>query len=388
MTSVDELATDQSAPSPSGGSGAEKTPVRTRPLDEARQDAWFDGADDITALRVYDGDIEYELPPKETFTLGASRRCDLTVRDRELSAMHLLLERLGHRLRVRDLHSTNGTFYGGRRADVFELYPGDTFTAAPVTFLAMNHEMRAHRPAIAGIVGTGSAPSPDRLLVDAATHSSHLLITGDPGCDLDRLARAIHAVSLRRSRSLVQIGAVPPDRAQQREIVKRAARSTLVIDLDPVALPLDPTFCSMVFSTDHHVRVIALAPTMKLARRLLSAEHVERMYPIWIRPLSARAGDIPGLLDQLLEERGAPLRIADLTVRNRDALAACEWRDNFVGLRAAADRLAAIAQVRGWEAMDWRERSASTSIPRSTLHDWFTALGLTLPLFVREPSCD
>jgi hypothetical protein len=37
--------------------------------------------------------------------------------------------------------------------------------------------------------------------------------------------------------------------------------------------------------------------------------------------------------------------------------------------------------------MDWRERSAATSIPRSTLYDWFTTVGLTLPLFVREPPC-
>jgi hypothetical protein len=365
----------------------EKTPVRTRPLDEARRDAWLEDPDVITALRVCDEDVELELSAKGTFTLGGSRRCDLTVRGRDLSATHLLLERIDHRLRVYDLRSTNGTFFGGRRAEVFEIYPGDTFTAAPVTFLAMNKEMRAHRPAIAGILGTGSAPSPDRLLIEAATCSSHLLITGDPGSDLDRLARAIHAVSLRRSRSLVQISAVPPDRAQQREIVMRAARSTLVIELESAALPLDPTFCSMVFSADHHIRVIVLAPTLKLTRRLLPAEHVERMYPVWGRPLSARPSDIPGLLDQLLEERGAPLRIADLTGRNRDALAACEWRDNFDGLRAAAERLTAIAQVRGWEAMDWRERATATSIPRSTLHDWFTALGLTLPLFAREPSC-
>jgi hypothetical protein len=386
MTS-DERATDQSGPSQSEGIGVEKTPVRTRPLAEAWRDAWLEGPDVITALRVFDDDVELELPSKGTFTLGASRRCDLSVRGRDLSATHLLLERIDHRLRVYDLRSSNGTFFGGRRAEVFEIYPGDTFTAAPVTFLALNNEMRAHRPAIAGILGAGSAPSPDTLLVEAATCSSHLLITGDPGSDLDRLARAIHAVSLRRSRSLVEMGAVPPDRAQQREIVKRAERSTLVIELDPVAPPLDPTFCSMVFSADHHIRVIALAPTLKLARRLLPAEHLERIHPIWVRPLVARPGDIPVLLDQLLAERGAPLRVADLTARNRSALAACEWRDNFIGLRAAAERLAAIAQVRGWEAMDWRERATATSIPRSTLHDWFTALGLTLPLFTREPSC-
>jgi hypothetical protein len=49
---------------PSSDDGSAKTPVRTRPLDDAQQGAWFDGPDDVTALRVYDGDVQYELPPK------------------------------------------------------------------------------------------------------------------------------------------------------------------------------------------------------------------------------------------------------------------------------------------------------------------------------------
>jgi hypothetical protein len=347
------------------------------------RDVWLDGPDDVTALRVYDGEDEYELPPKEVLTLGASRSCDLSIRGRGLSARHLMLERKDHRLRVHDLHSTNGTFFGGRRVDIFDLYPGDTFTSAPVTFLAMNNEMRAHRPIISDIVGTGVAPSLDRILVDAVKPPGHLLITGEPGCDLDRLARVIHAVSLRRGRDLVHVAELPADRAQQREIVKRAARSTLVIDLDPNAQPLDPAFCAMVLSADHHVRVIVLASSARLARRLLPAEHVDRMQQICIRPLSARPGAIPALLDRVLAERGSSLRVADLTPHNRAALSAWEWRDNFIGLRTAAERLAAIARVPDWEAMDWRERAAATSIPRSTLHDWFTALGLALPLFER-----
>jgi hypothetical protein len=95
-----------------------------------------------------------------------------------------------------------------------------------------------------------------------------------------------------------------------------------------------------------------------------------------------RPGDIPDLLDRMLAERASPRRITDLTRRNRDALCAWEWRDNLAGLRAAADRLATIARVPGWDGMDWRERAAATSIPKSTLHDWFASLQLTSPLFV------
>jgi hypothetical protein len=357
------------------------TPARTQPLDEAQREAWFEGPDVVTALRIYDGDVEYELPRQATVTLGASRRCDVHVPDRGLSALHCLLERKGGRFRVHDQHSTNGLFSWGRRVETCDVYPGDTFTPAPLTFLAMNEEMRAQRPIIAEIIGTGFSPSPDRILAEAVKHAPPLLLTAEPGCETDRLARAIHAVSLRRSRPVVEIAGVPADRARQREILKRAARSTLVIDLYRAAAPLDPAFCSMVFSRDHHVRVIALAPSRDAARRMLAIEHPEHLQHIWIRPLGLRPGDIPDLLDRMLAAHGSPRRLADLTQGNRDVLCVWEWRDNLAGLRAAADRLDAIARVPGWEAMDWRERAVATGIPKSTLHDWFATLGLTLPLF-------
>ncbi|HWO23685.1 MAG TPA: FHA domain-containing protein [Kofleriaceae bacterium] len=381
MPPSDEPATDQKSLPPGGDLESGKTPAQTKPLAAAQRDAWFEGPDDITALRVYDGDVEYELPRRPMFTLGTSRSCDLPVPGSDLSALHCLLERKGNRLRVYDQHSTNGMFFGGRRVDVIDLYPGDTFTPAPVTFLAMNHEMRTHRPTIAEIVGTGFTPSPDRVLVDAVKHSSHLLITGEPGCDLDRLARAIHAVSLRRSRQLVELAELPTERARQRAIVKRATHSTLVIDLHQITASLDPTFCSMVFSSEYHVRVIVLAPTTNTARKLLPVENVEWMQRIWVRPLSERPGDLLDLLDRMLVERAAALRVADLTLKNQEALATWEWRDNFNGLRTAADRLATISRVQDWDTLDWRERAAATAIPRSTLHDWFTSLRLTLPLF-------
>src|SRR5689334_19672675 len=113
-----------------------KTPVKTRPLDETQRGTWFEGPDLVTALRVYDGDLEYALPRWATFTLGASRHCDVPVPGRGLSALHCAFVRTDARLRAYDQHSTNGMFFGGRRVDVIDLYPGDTFTAAPLTFIA------------------------------------------------------------------------------------------------------------------------------------------------------------------------------------------------------------------------------------------------------------
>ena len=211
--------------------------------------------------------------------------------------------------------------------------------------------------------------------------ANHVLITGEAGCDLDRLTRAIHAVSLRRARELVAISELPGERAKQREILSRAKRSTLVIDLGAIEAPLDPAFCSMVFSPDYHVRVIALASATNTARKLIPLEHLEQLQHLWVRPLALRPGDISALLDRILEERGAAFRLGDLTRANRDALCAHEWRDNFNGLRLAAERLVEISRVNGWEDMDWREKSAALGMAKTTLYDWFTGVGLTLPLF-------
>lgn len=356
------------------------TPAQTPPLAAPRRGAWFEGPDVVTALREYDGAFERELPRHGSFTLGSSRRCDLALPGRDLSAIHCMLERRGTRLRVHDQHSTNGTYFAGRRIDVIDLEPGDVFTPAPVSLFALNDEMRVHRPVIAEILGSGHATTPDRLLFDAVKTANHMLLTGEHGSDQDRLAHAIHAVSLRRLEQLVQVSAVPTDRAAQRALVDQAARSTLVLSLETGAPPLDPTFCSLVFSPSFHIRVIAIAASTSVARRALPHELVEQMQHVWVRPLALRVGEIPALLDRLLVERGASFRLADLRDANRDALCRLDWRDNLVGLRLAADRLTAISRVARWEQLDWRERAAAVGMAKSTLYDWFVTCGLSFPL--------
>jgi len=365
---------------PDDPSSSPTTPTKTEPLGEGTE-VWFEGPDVVTALRVYDGDRDYSLPRKATFTLGASRSCDLAIPGSGLSALHCLFVRKGTRLHVIDQDSTNGMYSSGRRVAALDLYPGDTFTTAPLTFIALNDEMRARRPIIADIVGCNFTPTPDRILVDAVKTSSPLLLTGESGSDLDRLARAIHAVSLRRSRAFVEIAGVPADRGVQREILRRATRSTLVINLEAVEAPLDSTFCSMVFASEYNIRTIVLAPTPTVARRLLAIDEMERLQHIWVRPLCMRPGDVPHLLANILAEREAAFRLVDLTQSNHAALCSHDWRNNFIGLRFAVDRLIEISRVDGWEEMNWLERSAALGIPKTTLYEWYSGLRLTAPLF-------
>jgi transcriptional regulator with AAA-type ATPase domain len=137
----------------------------------------------------------------------------------------------------------------------------------------------------------------------------------------------------------------------------------------------------MLFSRDCRVRVIAIAPSQAIARRVLSGDEVDRMLHVWIRPIAVRAGELPTLLDRLLAERGAPIRHGSLTQANWERFLGHAWHGNWGDLRQAADRLAAIARISDYERLTWREREAALGIPRSTLHGWHKTLKLTTPLF-------
>jgi len=360
---------------------ADDGPPRTRTLPEAQRGAWFDGLDIITQLRVWGTERAVELPRHtKTFTLGSSTDRDIVVAGEFVSALHCVLERRGASLRVHDQGSHNGTFFRGRRETSFELRPGDTFTAASVRLLALSDEMRAAYPTLVELLGSDAerdGASPGDLIV-LATSGAHVLVTGDPGCDHERLARTLHALSLRRGRPLVELrelGEVPSDRPGQRALLDRAARTTLVLSSSSKAAPIDPAFTSMLFSPSYQIRVILLAPTLAKAAEVLGGTQQAPMHHVALRSLAERRDAILPILDRMFVERGGALRVASLTEPNRAALRAWRWPDNFAGLRLAADRLVALAQ-----AGSLRRTADVLGIQPSSLHYWFTQLGLRLPL--------
>jgi hypothetical protein len=348
---------------------------RTATLPEAARGPWFQGPDLVTALREHNGNAEHALSrERKTFSIGSDPDCDIPISGPYLSALHCVVERRGNRLRVHDQHSRNGTFFAGRREPTFDIGAGETFTAASTTFLAMNDEMRQHRPLLADIVGAGATPSPDDLLV-CAVRGTNVLITGEPGCDQDRLARSLHAVSLRRSLPIVEVAELPATRAAQRELIDRAARSTLVLALDARGPRIDPTFCSMLLSSSFHVRLIAIAEAAAVATEALGLDATGPMQHVWLRPLASRDGEILYLLDRMFAERGAALPVSELTPANQAALQAYAWPENLAGLRLAADRLEALVREQSL-----RKAADALAMSKSTLHHWLDRLRLALPL--------
>jgi hypothetical protein len=353
--------------------------VRTPPLPDDQLTGWDAGPDPTTALCEYNVEGEWVLPRDVwEFTLGASRKCDIPIPGRGLSASHCRLERRVHKLRIVDLDSTHGTFVSHRRLEgSADLNPGDQFTPQPVTLVCMNDEMRQHRPSLFEIIGSGATRSPDWVMIQAATGSGPLLLTGEAGCDLERLAQAIHAMSLRRSRPLVKVTELPPERPAQVALVKRASRTTLLLPLTAEPVPLEPAFASMLFDASFSVRLIAVAPSLKDARKALSEPHVELMQHVPVRPLGYRTGEIDKLLDRMFEERQAPqLRAADLSTANLNALRKHNWPGNLVELRELADAI-----VEHTRLGSLRPAADTLGLPHQKLQRRFSRVGMKFPWF-------
>jgi pSer/pThr/pTyr-binding forkhead associated (FHA) protein len=366
-----------------GGHYSAKTPIHTAPITEARRGASFEGSSAVIALRELDGDVVLDLPEgTQAFMLGASRnKCSLVVRRDGISATHALLERRDDRMRLVDQASTNGTFVHDIKVRETYIFPGDVFRVGPMTLYALNAEMRQLRPAMLDLLGARSKPSADRLLLEAARGSANLLITGEAHCGQDELAHVIHAVSLRRQREGVDVGQIPGDRADQRALLDRAARSTLALSIAPEQRRLDPIFVESLLSPDYCIRLIVLAPTIDAARAALPQDAVEGMEHIRLRPLRQRSDDIDRLLDRELAKHGAPFTAADLTCDNLSALRQWAWPNNFADLSVAVQRMMAYVAHHSF-----RKAAASLGMKRTTLQKYFEKLGLSTSLLVNSPA--
>jgi hypothetical protein len=352
------------------------TPADTPPLPDDGFVAWDAGPDPTIGICEYNVEGDWELRRNVVeFSLGGSRQCTISIPGRGLSARHCLLARRKGKLRLHDLDSSHGTFIRGRRLEgSADLSPGDMFTARPMSFVCLNAEMRRHRPTLFEILGPRS---PDWVMVQAATDLGPLLLTGEAGSDLDRLARAIHAMSLLRSQTAVEVATLPPERTAQIALVQQAAQSSLILSLVDDGPPLDSYFVSKLFDVSSGVRLIALASNPDTVRRALTDARVERMQRVEVRPLAYRRGEIHTLLDRRFEESAFPRCAADLTRVNQDALNTYDWPGNFDELRAIADAIAAHATLGGL-------RPAAGSLGMSShkrLARRFKRVGLQFPLF-------
>lgn len=374
-------------PRRSDTTGSPITPLVTPPLPDGspHTDPELPGYDQsgpwvVTGLRVYDGVEEWELPRYvRQFHGGASRKnTEIWLPSSGLSATHFMLERRDRGLRLYDLHSAHGTWVMDARIATADLRAGSMFTAKPVTFLALNDAMRRHRPELVEILGTRWLYSPDWTITEAAG-SGHIVITAEPGCEQDRLALAIHEMSPRQARDIIEIDPVVLTRATLVDAVRIASKdaatvgATVLLKLGPGATRVDETFLSLLFSSAYGIRVIVLAPAIDDARRALGDGIVSLCRHVPLRPLAYRRDEIGQLLDRSFARHGAEaLRAADLLEENQAALQQYSWPANLTELRDLAQILVAYERTGGWRAAE-----SSLGRARSTMQAHTERVGLT-----------
>jgi len=358
------------------------TPARTPPPPNDRFLGWDAGPDPTIAICEYDVTGDWELRGDlAELSLGGSSQCTISIPGRGLSARHCLLERRARKLRLNDLASSYGVFFRGRRLEGFaDLSPGDMFTARPMTFVCLNDEMRQHRPTVFEILGSGAVRTPDWVMVESVTGSGPMLLTGKAGCDLDRLAHAIHAMSTRRNRKAVEVATVPPDGDAQVALAEQAFQTSLILHLgQEEEAPLDPDFVSKLFDARGGIRLIALAASPDIARRALTDANVELMQHIPVRALAYRRGEIHQLLDLRFKERAFHRRADDVTPVNQEALKRYHWPGNFAELRQVADAIIAYATLGSM-----RRAAVSLGVSRQKLTRHLERIGLATPLFGQD----
>jgi hypothetical protein len=375
-----------------GKSGTKSTP-------DIEQAGTLSDPNVVTGLLLYGTDSLSLLPKTvKSITIGSDPgKSSIVVASSFVSARHCRLDRKVTALRVTDLKSKNGTFVDGERESVFYLRPGKAFIvgARPHRFLALNDQMREAYPHLADILGAenehviGGAretPSPSDLIV-AAVAGAPMLISGEPHCDADRLARLVHGVSRYRERAIVERRPkdIPADRKAQNELIKKlAARSTFVLNLADHDEPLDATFVATLFQSRHQVRVIVLARSVDVVDKVLGRQHAGKLQEIWLRPIASRPEAIDRLFDRVLEEHNSPLRMSYLTVENQEALRDYAWPQNFASLRQAASYLTAIYRL-----STINKAAPVLGVAPSTLYNWYSnILRLSDPLSRRLISRD
>jgi hypothetical protein len=361
---------------------------KTKTLPEAQRGLWFEGVDQVTAIAVYGSSLIFDLSRgAQRFTVGSDETCDVAIPTPFLSKLHLVMERRGPKLRITDQDSRNGTYFADTREQTFDVRAGDTFFAGSIRFLVMNDVMLAAHPTFVELLGGDddtalyneafkSRPSDGLLAAVASTR--HLLLTGEPGCDHVRLARAIHQVSRLRERALVEVAEVPADRGQQRAILDAAARSSMILQLDDSTPMIDPVFASMLFSASYHVRVLACAPMVQVANRVLSDTCVQAMGNIELLPLARRRGQICRLLDRVLADMGSDLRASEMSAKNQAGLEAHDWPRNFDDVREIARHLDLVHR-----SGSLRKAAEAANLPLSSFHYLLEKFGVSTPLIAK-----
>ena len=315
--------------------------------------------------------------------IGTDAGCDLVLSDDRVSGKHLTVEPVESRFVVKDLGSTNGTYYEGSRITEVTVPAGTTLLAGR-TALRIEPEAQpldlppSQARRFGELVGESLAMREVFAVLErVAASDATLLVEGETGTGKELVARAVHDASPRRRGPFVAVdcGALPEGLLESELFghVRGAftgaanARSGMLVRADGGTLFLDelgrisPTLQARLLrvleervvrplggDTERAVDVRVIAASCddldaEVAAGRFRPDLLYRLAVVRVAlpPLRTRREDIPLLVRDLLRRRG--LADEPPSGPGLDRLTAHGWPGNVRELRNVIDRAIALA---------------------------------------------
>ncbi len=341
----------------------------------------------LAANQIHRFHLALEGPKPQAWDLS-SARCsigshpsnDVVLSDRTVSRFHCELLPDGSAVRVRDLESRNGTFVDGMRVVEAYLRGGSELRAGRSTLrFSLSGEKfllpSSDRTSLGGLVGSSPSMRTLYALLERAAQ------TAPP---------VLHASGPRRDQPLVVVdcGSMPANLVEselfghERGAFEEAEGGTIFLDeIGELPLDLQPKLLRVLEAREIRrvgghapipVDVRVIAATHRDLRTLVNrGEFRPDLYfrlavvRITLPPLRQRTGDIPVLVERLLQQLGArgPVREALLEPGFLATLARAAWPGNVRELRNFLERCAVFEQAMPLEEAEPAQSSSGDPGP-------------------------
>lgn len=273
----------------------------------------------VRVVKGPDAGLERLLEGGSLF-VGSSATADVVLTDRAVSRQHAELSLLERGVRVCDLDSKNGTFFGGSRVEAMVVpVPAEIRVGETRLELLASDQPLPEAPSEHTRFGSlvGASPAMRRLfgvLERVAPTDAAVLVEGEEGTGKSEVAQAIHRASRRAARTLVVLDVAAPGALDAvADHVAAASGGTLVLDrLDLASRPMAE---ALVRWLDGRERGELDLRVISTSRADLRARVEEGRFPrdlyflvaavrVTVPPLRERAEDVPLLVACFAESLG------------------------------------------------------------------------------------
>lgn len=318
----------------------------------------------------------FHLAQGTTMIIGAAG-ADWNIDDKTVSRQHVQVTWQGQSLRVQDMGSKNGSYYGRAQFSQIALRLGDEFAIGATTIKLLPDENPVVQPPpTTGGSGRmiGSTDPMRRLygMIDkVAPSDAPVVLEGETGVGKELVARELHERSKRTAKPFVvfDCGAVPVDLLEsllfghvrgaftgaikdQEGVFAAADGGTLFLDeIGELPVAMQPALLRVL--DQGVVRAVGATTYQKVDVRVISATHRdlgamigagqfrEDLYyrlavvRLTVPPLRARSEDVPALVEHFLQARSSTLRVRD---EDMETLRKYPWPGNVRQLRNVVER--------------------------------------------------